>query len=235
MPERRGRRLGVEAEQVQLATELAVVAFLRLLDAPQVVVELRLGLPDGAVDALEHRPFLIAPPISARGAQQLERPELTGRLNMRPAAEVAEGPVAIEADHARLLITELRDDLDLVVLAGGGQLGESRLTWLLGALERQICGDLLAHLALDRLEVGGGQGAGQIEIVVEAVPDGRTNPQLCSREELHDGRGHKVGGRVPHGVEPVVRAGVQHLNRARSDLVAVHHHAGSSAALSGEG
>ena len=42
--EGRGRRLGVEREQVQLATELAVVALLRLLQAPQVLVQLLLVL-----------------------------------------------------------------------------------------------------------------------------------------------------------------------------------------------
>jgi hypothetical protein len=46
-----------EAEQVELEPELAVVALLGLLETVQVGGERLLGVPGGAVDALEHRFF----------------------------------------------------------------------------------------------------------------------------------------------------------------------------------
>src|SRR5256884_4586243 len=51
-PERRARRHLVEDKEVQLAPELAVVALLRLLQAPDVAIELLLREPRGPVDPL---------------------------------------------------------------------------------------------------------------------------------------------------------------------------------------
>src|SRR5262245_65132963 len=61
-----GADLVGEREQVEFGAELAVVALLGLLETMQVVVERRLRLPRGAVDPLEHRALLVAPPVRAR-------------------------------------------------------------------------------------------------------------------------------------------------------------------------
>jgi hypothetical protein len=66
----------MEREEVELATQLAMVALLRLLDAPQVLVELLLRIPGSAVDALQHRPRLVAAPVGAGRVEQLEGAEL---------------------------------------------------------------------------------------------------------------------------------------------------------------
>src|SRR5205807_10345382 len=71
-PEGRPGRDVVEGVEVELAPELAVVALLRLLEPPEMLVELFLGEPGGAVDALEHRVALVPAPIGARGRQELE-------------------------------------------------------------------------------------------------------------------------------------------------------------------
>ena len=230
MPERSGRRLGVEAEEVQVAAQLAVVALLRLLDPPQVLIELLLRLPDGAVDALEHRPLLVTAPVGARRMEQLERPDPPGRLEVRPAAQVVEAAVPVEADHRRLLVGELANDLGLVLLSRRRLLGNRLVAPDLGALEWQVGGDLLAHAGLDRLQVGRGQGARQVEVVVEAVADGGPDPQLGSGEQVEHGRRHDMRGRVAHRVEPIMGAGIQELGRRRSDLVAIDCQASSSSA-----
>jgi hypothetical protein len=49
-----------------------VIAALRFLDAMQIRVEIFLLEPRRAVDALQHLPLLIAPPIRPGGVQQLE-------------------------------------------------------------------------------------------------------------------------------------------------------------------
>ena len=73
MPEGRPRRDVVEAEQVELDAQTSVVAFLGLLAPPEVRVEVLLGRPGGAVDALQHRPLLVAAPVRAGRPEQLER------------------------------------------------------------------------------------------------------------------------------------------------------------------
>ena len=55
MPERGTRRDVMEAVQVELDAEPAVVALLRLGAPPEVAVQLLLRRPDRAIDPLEHR------------------------------------------------------------------------------------------------------------------------------------------------------------------------------------
>ncbi len=147
----------MEREQVELATDLAVVALLRLLQPPQVLVELVLCVPRGAVDALEHRPRLVAAPVRAGGVQQLERAEPLRGLEVATAAEVLERAVAVEAHRLALGGGQVVHDLDLERLALGLELGDGvRARKVLRVLEGKVGGLLLAHLRLDLLEVGRG-------------------------------------------------------------------------------
>src|SRR4051812_25724976 len=98
MPERGARRDVMEAVQVELDPEPAVVALLGLGPAPQELVEVLLVRPDGAVDPLEHRSLLVTAPVRAGHREELERPDLPGARNVRPAAQVAERPVLVERD-----------------------------------------------------------------------------------------------------------------------------------------
>src|SRR4029079_8414584 len=81
MPERHRRADVVEAEQVQLDAEPAVVALLGLCAPPEERVELLPGSPHRAVDPLEHRPLLVAAPVRRRDRQELERTDLARRLD----------------------------------------------------------------------------------------------------------------------------------------------------------
>ena len=67
----------------------------------------------------------------------------------------------------------------------------------LGALEGQVCADGLGHLFLDGGEVIVGEGAGKLEVVVEAVLGGRADGELGLGEDGANGLGHDVGGGVP--------------------------------------
>src|SRR5439155_5131974 len=123
VPEGGARAHIVEAEQVELDSEPAVVALSRLLAPPQEVLELLLRPPDRAVDPLEHRPLLVAAPICAGDRQQLERPDLADRRDVRAAAQVAERPILVERDRRARLARGFRlrrlvvEDLDLEDLA----------------------------------------------------------------------------------------------------------------------
>src|SRR3954468_1379819 len=60
--------------------------------------ERSLGRPRGAVDSLQHRVSLIAAPIGAGDAGELEGANNSGRGNMRSAAEIDPVALAIERD-----------------------------------------------------------------------------------------------------------------------------------------
>ena len=197
-PEGRAGRDVVKREQIELAPELAVVALLRLLEPPEVLVELLLREPRRAVDPLEHRLLLVAAPVGARRRQQLERLELAGGLHVRPAAEVDEVALRVERHRRR---GDALEDLDLVTLAAPSEeLDRLRARHLL-ALERQVGFHDLAHDLLDLGEVLRREWRRAVEVVVEAVLDGGADGDFhLGKQSLH-GLGHDVRGGVTEGRE----------------------------------
>ncbi len=85
----------VEAVEIELHAQTAVIAALRLLAPVQVGVQLFLAGPDGAVDPLQHRPLLGAAPVRSRYGHQLERADLPRAGDVRPLAEVDEAAVPV--------------------------------------------------------------------------------------------------------------------------------------------
>ncbi len=230
VPERRPRGDVVEAVEVELDTEPAMVALLRLLAAPQELVQLLLIRPDRAVDPLEHWPLLVAPPVGARDGQELERPDPARPLDVRSLAEVAELAVLEERNGGRRLPGGLRlrrevvEDLDLERLATALLDDAGVVERELLADERMVGRDALVHPVLDRLEVVGRQGSRQLEVVIEAVRDRGPDSELGAMEQVEDGLGHDVGRGVTHRIQRVVGAGVEQLvdraaGRRLEDLV----------------
>src|SRR5712691_639884 len=76
----------VQREKLQLLPQLLVIALLRLFEELEVVVELLLGRPRGAVDPGELRHLLIATPVGTGDAQELECLQVARRADMRPSA-----------------------------------------------------------------------------------------------------------------------------------------------------
>ena len=210
--ERRGRRPRVEEVEPQLLAELAVVAGPGLLHPGEVLVELLLGEERGPVDPLEHRVLLVALPVGAGGVGQLEDAELPRRRDVRTAAEVDEVGLPVTGERA---LGDAGDDLHLQVVAllleDLHGLGLRHLQ----PLDRGVLRHDLPHLGLDPLEVLGGEGAARVEVVVVAVLDGRTDPDLHAREEALHGVGGQVRGRVAVDLERVGVLRGDHLEGAR--------------------
>ena len=66
----------LNAEQVQLLAQLAVVALLGLFELLEVLVQVLLAEEGGAVDALQLLVVLVALPVGAGDGEQLERLDL---------------------------------------------------------------------------------------------------------------------------------------------------------------
>ena len=155
MPYRQSRpQLVGEREQVELDAELAMVAALGLLQAVEMLLQCLLRLPRRAVDALEHRLVLVAPPVGAGDLHQLEGPEPGRRRHVRASAQVDPPVVAVGADHAALRPlgrVDVLDDLDLVRLVG--EQPQALLLRQLLPLEGLALTDDLPHARLDAFEV----------------------------------------------------------------------------------
>ena len=212
-----------------------MVAALRFFDELQVLVECLLGFPRGAVDALQAGVVLVAAPVRGGAAGQLEGRDVLGGRDVRSAAQVAPNPFAgtgIEVvvrgelvapdfhdfghvlGQARLVV----DEFELVGLVG--QLLAGLLFGLVDAPVEQLSVlDDLAHLLLQRRQILRGERLGHLEVVVEAVGDGRPDPEFGVREKVLDGLGQDVRGRMPDDTATVVGVG-----RHRRDLgVGVGH------------
>ena len=94
-------------EEVELRAEPAVVALARLLEPLEVGVEVGLRVERGAVDAGEQRVVLVAAPVGAGEAGELERLDRLRVLQVRAAAEVGEVALRVERDLALGAVDEL--------------------------------------------------------------------------------------------------------------------------------
>ena len=207
--EREARGLVAHHEQVHLATDLAVVALLGLLEHAQVLVELVFGGKRRAVHAREHLVVLVGLPVGAGHAGELEGLERLGVGDVRADAHV-DVLALLEEGDARVLV-EVADVLDLVLLAallheldglGAGQLEGRELEVLLH--------DLL-HLGLDGGQVVLGELlVAQIDVVVEAVVGRRTVGEVGLRVQALDGLGHDMGRGVTDNVRDLVLGQICH-------------------------
>ena len=189
-----------------------MVALLGLLQHVQITAHGFLVGPGGAVDALQLRVLLAAPPVRRRSARQLEGVgrDASGRGQVRSTTQVAPQPLArpgieivvdrelgtahlggllvagtaLEADELQLVRLELELGPSLVV--SHGSTGE-----LLALLD-----DLL-HALLQRDQVLRGERSLGREVVVEAVLDRRPDAQLGAGKEVLDGLRQDMRGRVP--------------------------------------
>ena len=173
MEEREARAFLVQAEEVELLAELAVVALLGLLEHVEVGIEVCLLLEGRAVDALQHLVVLIAAPVSTSDAHELQSLDLARRDDVRASAEVRE--LALRVHRDLLAFRQVVDELDLVGLA----LLLEELQGLFAAdflaLELEVLLDDLLHLFLDVRKVGFRQLAVDVEVIVEAIVDGRSD------------------------------------------------------------
>src|SRR5947207_8804665 len=206
-----GADLVGEGEEVELDTELAVVALGCLLEEPDVLLLRVPGLPRGAVDPLELGVLLAPPPVRRGAAHELERGDVPGGRQVRAAAEVLPRQRAVGADvvvDRQLARADFdgcalgraargaleTDELELVRLAR--KLFSRVVVGDRTAYERLALLDDLLHALLDALKVLGMERLGYVEVVVETVLDRRTDAEPRLRKELLHCLRHDVRGRV---------------------------------------
>ena len=174
-PEHGARRELVEHEEVELAPDDAMVAPLRLLDAEDVRVEILLLPPRRRVDALQLLTLHVAAPVRRRrvfSSLKCLRYDVSGHV--RTAAQIDERSVGVGRDH--FVRAEILDALELERIVGEPL--ERLAARDLLAHERILLRHDLPHLGLERGEILGRERLGDLEVVVEAVVDRRTEADL---------------------------------------------------------
>ena len=196
--ERHRRRVLVEHEELELFAQLAMVALLRLGDELHVRFEGFLRGERRAVDALEHRVALVAAPVRARHADELDGADRRGGGHVRTLADVdPRRAFARVVERDLLALRDGVDDLRLVRLA---HLREERLGLFARddvAAERALLADDLDHRGFDLREVVLGERARRLlEVVIKARVGRGTDRDFGARENALDGFGHHVRRRV---------------------------------------
>ena len=102
----------VDVIQVELRTELAMVALRRLVEKLMIVVELLLRRKRGAVDALQLRVLRVAAPVRARDGLQLDGADRARGIGVSAAAQIRELADRVQRD--RLALGDALRELDLV-------------------------------------------------------------------------------------------------------------------------
>ena len=173
-----------------------MIAFLRLLEHGEVVVEFFLGFECRAVNALKLRIFFVAFVISARHVRELERADVARAHDMRARAKIDEIAAAIERDL--FVCRDVFDDVDLVFARFRTFAQRSKPSFLsefeclisrnFHPLKGVVRFDLLFHFRLDLLEIIRRNSVRKIHIVIKTVFDRRPGGKLRFRPKLQDGR-----------------------------------------------
>ena len=181
-----------------------MVAGLRLLDPLQVLGQVVLGEEGGAVDPGQLLTVLVAAPVGTGHRVQLDHLDLLGAGTVRAAAEILEGTVAVERDRLRAFVgDQVLDQLDLELLVLGPEdldrFGDGHVT----PLELLVGLDVTPHRFLDlrQVRVGDLDVLGEVEVVVEAVVDRRSDRHPGARVQLLDRGRHHVGRVVADQLE----------------------------------
>src|SRR3954447_12019767 len=172
----------VEVEEIEWLSQPPMIAALRLLDPFEVRVEVGLRVEGRAIDPSQLGVLLVAAPVRTGEPRQLDRLDRARVLQVGAAAEVGEVALRVEGDGS---------------LCGADELDLVGLVLRLEPLARFLGGHLLARplpalvelapdLLLDSGQVLVADRLRELEVVVEAVLDRRTDRDLDARVEAAD-------------------------------------------------
>ena len=199
MPEHHARRLFLQVEEIHALGQLAVIPLLCLFKPLQIRLELLLVTPGGAVNAGQHWLAGITTPVGARQLGQLVRLEMPGVGHVWPPAHIGIFLVVIKTDGLAG-----RNPADKLLLV--------RLVALLKRLHRLLGRDVLAyhvvfrfnqglHAGFDSRQIIRGHRLAEVDIVVKAVIDDRTDSHFGLGVELLDGMPNQVRTGVTNNLE----------------------------------
>src|SRR5579872_2485156 len=146
----------------------------------EICIEFFLLQEGCAVDALQLRLMLVAAPVRARDAEQLECLNLARAMRVTAAAEI--GKLADRVQRDRLAFGDVPSQLDFVgiILEMLDRAGARYFT----SRHLVVGGDDLAHARFEPFEIGRRERLLTVEVVVKTVFDRRTNRRLCFGKEI---------------------------------------------------
>ena len=171
----------LNAEQVKLLAQQAMIAARRLFKPRKVRVEIFFREKCRAVNALQLRILLVAEPVRAGQRKHFERLHAARRRHMRPPAKIHEAAIAIEA-HLGTRFGKFAHEVRLHEFAVAAELLERLFTSLVLADERLVSRHHLGHLQFNRRQVFRSEGLLAVKVVEKTGVGGRAVAQLGLRK-----------------------------------------------------
>ena len=181
-----------------------MIAFLRLLEHREVVIELLFRFKRGAVNTLEMRVTFVAFVVGARHVRQLESANISRAHDVRPRTKIDEVAIAIERDFF-VGRNVLEMSIFNLLVSGRSPSPASRpfspscqsfVARNFNPLERMVRLDLLLHLRLDFLEIVRRDAVRKFDVVIKTIFDRRPGSELRFRPDLQNRRSKDVGSRM---------------------------------------
>ena len=178
-------------EQSQFFSEFSVVALLCLFDHSQILFQFCFLRKCGTVDPLEHFVVLVASPVCACKACQLECLYRFCRHQMRACAQIRKFPLGIETDG--LVFGKILDQFYLVGLVFLFKILNGLISGHSILFDLQVFLDDLFHLRLDLFQIFHSKRSLSVHIIVKSVSNRRPDGKLCLRVQPLDSLSHNVG------------------------------------------
>ena len=183
VPEHHASAFFLNMEEILGSTDPTMVSLFSFFQPGEVRRQISIVGERRAVDSLELCVPVIAPPIGARQLCQLERlADLSRRRQVRTKAKVLPIPLTIDGDF--LIRRKIAYDLGLIDLADVLEVSYGGFPVPDFPNNRQVTVHDVLHSGLDGREVVQTERLASGEIVIESVLDGRSDRDLCPREQL---------------------------------------------------
>ena len=161
----------MNAKEIQLLAQLAMVTLGSLLQHLQISIQIILLLKGSTIDTLQHLVLFTATPVSTSHTLQLQSLYLACRNYMRACTKVSKLTLNIQRNLC--ILWQIINQLYLVVLTSLGEHIQSFLTANQLTLQLQVLLDNLVHFLLDFLQILIGKALLHVNIIVKAVLNGR--------------------------------------------------------------
>ena len=185
-----------------------MIALLRFFQEIQIVLDFLVGIEADAVNPLQHLVVGIALPVRAADFQQLEMLQLLDALDMRAAAQIREIPLGVAADH-RIVFVHVPNQIELVRIVLE-HLQRFRFRDFMPDNTLAILGDLL-HFFFNFRQIFLMQHiVAQVDVIVKAVGNHRSNPELCVRIQMFDSLRQQMRTAVVEHMQMLVFFDVDH-------------------------
>ena len=196
MPEHHPWSFLLEMEELQLFTNLAMVAFLSLFQSLKVLIQGFFITPGGTINTLQHFVLGVTTPIGSGNGSQLERLKFSSIGDVGASTEIDEFALAIKRDI--FIAMNAANNLNFVLFAHPFEHGNCITPAHQRTMNRQIFQHNLAHFFFNFLKIFRRKWTRIGKVIEESIVYDWANRNLGLREQSLYCLSHQMGARMSY-------------------------------------